>query len=207
MNTQRKIATLRTVFFLLALPAATSVNSAGATITDLMRGMATGLALMGQAGGPVATPYPGMGSPFFPMAPGYGWPGAQTFPGWGSTPWQTMTPYAGTTHPGNTPRSTESSRVLERLQGSWKTENGGLLLVRRDMARLYIDRDQYQDFYLNADNRYLWLWPINSQASQRYEYHFSTDRVILRDEFGSSLSLFKYQLESPSRQPGRNPLR
>jgi len=191
---------------------ATGAQSTG--FADILRGMATGLALLGQGGNTGGLPYPGGANPFYPMSPGMMWPPASGFPGWGgnpwsggpwsggpwsstpwngSTPWSGMPPYRGGPYERSYRDEAEAPRVLERLQGSWKTDRGGLLLVRRDMARLYVDRDEYQDFYLRVDRRYVWMWPVTSQVSQRYEYHISSDRILLRDEFGSTLTLIKHQ--------------
>jgi len=106
-----------------------------------------------------------------------------------------MSPYYSEPYERRYESESEASRILERLQGSWKTDKGGLLLVRRDMARLYMNRDEHQDFYLRGGSRYIWMWPVKSQASQRYEYHISSDRILLRDEFGNTLTLIRYQPE------------
>lgn len=177
--------------------------------TDILRGMATGLALLGQSSNTGGLPYAGGANPFYPMPPGMTWPPASASPGWGGSPWM-GSPWAGGPWGGQPPWSgmspynsapyersyegeREASRILERLQGSWKTDKGGLLLVRRDMARLYMNRNEHQDFYLRGGRRYVWMWPVKSQASQRYEYHISSDRILLRDEFGNTLTLIRYQ--------------
>lgn len=188
-----------------------ATSAQGTNFGDILRGMATGLALLGQSSNTGGLPYGA--NPFYPMSPGTMWPPASGFPGWGgnpwaggpwgggprnSGPWSGSSPWSGPPYPGaayerSYEGEAESVRILERLQGSWKTDRGGLLLVRRDMARLYVNRDDYQDFYLRGDRRHVWMWPIKSQASQRYEYHIASDRILLRDEFGSTLTLIKYQ--------------
>ena len=174
------------------LPAASS----GSGFADIMRGMATGLAILGQAGN---TKFPNYGSPTLPFSavpPGYAWPGAPIGPGWNNQPWTGGYAYPSYPYRGTSRRAYNSPRILESLQGSWETNNGGLLLVRRNMARLYIERNEYQDFYIRADPRYLWMWPTKSQVSQRYEHHISGDIIRLRDEFGNTLTLRRYQTPS-----------
>lgn len=200
MKAQRKRILRHLLCAILAWLMPTFAAAAGSTVTDLMRGMATGLALLGQSGNRTTPPYLSPGVPFYPSAQGLPWATPPAMPGWGMPPWNGFPVYPATPpynsyNPVQSPEPS-SPRVLERLQGSWKTDKGGLLLIRRDMARLYVKRDQYQDFYIRADSRYLWMWPVGSQASQRYEHHISSDRIVLRDEFGSSLTLLRYQ--SPS---------
>lgn len=192
MEARHKLISGPLLCLLLSTFPTSPCNAAGTSFTDILRGMAGGLALLGQSGNTTGFPYFGSGNPFYPMSPGPMWPNSGGFPAWGAPPWGGYSPYSPP-YRQYPDRDSTGSRVLERLQGSWKTNKGGLLLIRRDMARLYISRDEYQDFYLRADDRYLWMWPIKSQASQRYEFHISSDRIVLRDEFGSSLTLLKYR--------------
>lgn len=191
------------LYAILAWLAPTFVLAAGSSFADLMRGMASGLALLGQANNTTAPSYLSPVAPFYPTVPGAPWSAPSAIPGWGmprpgmpgfaASPWAGFPGYSAPAYNRNPVNEPTSPRVMERLQGSWKTDKGGLLLVKRDMARLYITLDQYQDFYIRADTRYLWMWPVGSQGNQRYEHHISSDRIILRDEFGSSLTLLRYQ--------------
>ena len=195
MEARHKLIYGPLAFLLLSTFQPSLSHAAGSAFSDLLRGMVGGMALLGQSGNTTGFPYLGAGNPFYPMSPGPMWPNTTGFPAWGTSPWGGYSTYPP--NYGHSPaRDSNASRTLERLQGSWKTNKGGLLLIRRDMARLYLSRDEHQDFYLRTDDRYLWMWPIRSQASQRYEYHISTDRIVLRDEFGSSLTLIKYRPDS-----------
>ncbi|RMG37634.1 MAG: hypothetical protein D6720_02820 [Gammaproteobacteria bacterium] len=180
---------------LLALTGPAASATTGSPFLDMMRGMATGFALLGQNGTttsptiiyPPIQPLPVPA--YSPFAPSYPW--TASVPGWPpavpfgtgiypATPWPPTAPYP----PGN---------ILSKLEGAWETSNGGLLLVRDSLARLYVSRDEYQDLYLRADPRYLWLQPVGSQVPTRYEHHIYKDRIVLRDARGNSLVLRRYK--------------
>lgn len=210
-----------------AVPATT-----GSPFLDMMRGMATGLVLLGQNGNtaapaptiiypqvqplpvPAYPPFPG-GFPWAPSLPG--WPptppyGASPFSGipWMSLPASGATPYgaaplaSGAIPYGSTPWTPPVSHyrggnILNKLQGAWETDKGGLLLVRGNMARLYVSREEHQDLYITADPRYLLLQPVGSQSPTRYEYHLYGDRLVLRDGRGNRLVLRRYEPNNPVR--------
>jgi hypothetical protein len=197
------------VFLVCAAPAAAAAT--GNTFGDILRGMATGLAILGRS---TNAGNSNLFSPFSPYAlpPGYAWP-SPTFPGWGGNGWSTPygypaygpgygRPYRGrpyaapysSDNDGYAPLRYQQTPTLDKLQGSWEVLNDeGLLLVKANMARLYASRDEYQDFYIQADKRYLWMWPVGSKVPQRYRLRIQSDRIVLDDELGYTLTLRRYQ--------------
>ncbi len=169
-------------------PQALAARGSGLTFADLLRGMATGLALLGQAGsvGVPALTYPQV--PVYP--PPYPWTTAPPYaPPYGGTygaPWGTPTwPPA------------DGRLFLAHLQGAWQSDNGGLLLVKDNLARLYLSRDRYQDLYLHADTRYLRLRPVGTSGrTMRYAYRVHDDRLELYDRQGKRLILRRYRPKS-----------
>lgn len=177
-------------------------------MANLMRGMFTGLALLGQASN---TPglgygYPGLwgsplgGSPWAspwsaPMGP-MPWAGQSS----GGVPWSGV-PWANSQLPGysdwtsrqNYNRNGPYAHLMRILQGSWETHSGGLLLVKGNLARLYLSRDRYQDLEITADQHYVWMRPAGTrQRPDRYEHRIFDRRVILRDENERVLILRRY---------------
>lgn len=184
-----------------AVPATT-----GSPFLDMMRGMATGLTLLGQnsnTGAPTVI-YPQIQPlpvpTYSPFPPSYPW--GPTLPGWPPTPPYGAAPYGGTPWAPPAPFSPGRNvgNVLSKLQGAWETNNGGLLLVRDNMARLYVTRDEHQDLYITADPRYLWLQPVGGQNPTRYEHHIYRDRMVLRDGRGNSLVLRRYDPNNSGRK-------
>lgn len=192
------LAILLTTVLFIAHPAK-SQNSAFA---DVMKGMITGLALLGQANNSQHNPWLGVPtlSPW-PMAPGTMLPGMQ--PGMmsmypqaltqlGQIPQTTYPPVPGAYQPYSQNRAAPS-KAMQDLQGSWETNNGGLFLVKGNLGRLYLSRDRYQDLQLQADQRYLWMRPAGGYETKRYEHRIFTHKVILRASDGKVLLLKRYQ--------------
>lgn len=171
------------------MPAATTGNTFG----NILRGMATGLALLGQATNNQTPNYASPVIPVYPLPPGYAWPGA---PAWGAPPWTGGYGYPGYPYNGNHPQARSRQSTLRRLQGSWETSNGGLLLIKENLARLYVSADRHQDLYIRADRHYVWMWPVDSQAVKRYDHRIFDDKILLRDEQGNTLTLKRYRPKS-----------
>lgn len=180
-----------------AVPQTLAARGGGLTFADMLRGMATGLALLGQAGsvGTPALTYPQV--PVYPVPvypPAYPWPATPPYAApygraygapWGAPAWP----------------AADGRGVLERLQGAWQSDNGGLLLVKDNLARLYLSRDRYQDLYLHADTRYLWLRPVDTSGrTVRYAYRVHGDRIELYDRRGNSLILRRYRPKSSTQR-------
>jgi|GEM_PF-1318009 len=180
-------------------------------MANLMRGMFTGLALLGQASNASGLGYgypgawgghypPGTAPLGGPWASAPGGPGTWAAPPLGGVPWNGV-PWANTQLPGYSDwatrqqynRSEPYSHLMRILQGSWETQNGGLLLVKGSLARLYLSRDRYQDLEIRADKHYVWMRPAGSrQTPDRYEHRIFDRRVILRDEDGRVLVLRRH---------------
>lgn len=194
-------AKLLIIGLLLGLTGPTAAATTGSPFLDMMRGMATGLALLGQNANTTAPTviYPQIHPlpiPTYPLFPS-GYPWGPSFPGLLPLPYGTL-PYSGV--PWSPPTGyARGGSILSKLQGAWETNNGGLLLVRNNMARLYVSRDQYQDLYITTDPRYLWLQPVGSQNPTRYEHHIYRDRMVLRDGRGNSLVLRRYRPKASDR--------
>jgi hypothetical protein len=182
-------------------PASDLGAASGSTFADMLRGMATGLAILGQAGNRNATP--GYYAPVIPvLPPGYIWPAA---PAWGTPTWTGVPGYPGYPYappppgyPG--PAYYDRHHILARLQGGWETDSGGLLLIKGNMARLYLDRQHHQDLYIRADPRYIWMRPVESDQEKRYDHRIFDDKILLRDAQGRTLTLKRYR---PADAPGR----
>ncbi len=173
----------------------------GSTFADMLRGMATGLAILGQASNANTTP--GYYAPLAPVVPvlppGYAWPAAPAVPAWGTPAWPGGAGYLGYPYapmgpyPPVPPYYYSQQRFLRRLQGAWETDSGGLLLVKGNMARLYLSRDRHQDLYIRADPRYVWMRPVNSGEERRYDHRIFDDKILLRDDEGRTLTLKRYR--------------
>lgn len=176
-------------------------------MANLMRGMFTGLALLGQASNTsgLGPAYPGLWYPplgasaFNPwgLSPlgGYPIPPPQGIAPGSGAPWTRVQPgFPGVAVHPNAYGQAANPAVMRMLQGTWETHNGGLLLVKGNMARLYVSRDKHQDLEINADRRYVWMRPAGTrQAPDRYEYRVYEKQVILRDRNNRTLSLHRHQ--------------
>ena len=86
-----------------------------------------------------------------------------------------------------------SAHPLRFLQGAWETHSGGLLLVKGNLARLYVSRDRYQDLEVHADRYHVWMRPARTrQRADRYDYRIDRDGVVLRDRDDRVLMLRRY---------------
>ena len=142
--------------------------------------------LSGFGGVPGMSPLSGFGGvPGLPTAPGYGmapgmgaWPGA-AIPGVGIPPGN----WASPGHYGRG-RATQPST---RFDGIWELDNGGVAIIRGNTARLYLSREEYQDFSIHYDREYLWWQPRQGSRPSRYRYQAREGRMILQDEEGKQL--------------------
>jgi hypothetical protein len=73
------------------------------------------------------------------------------------------------------------------LDGIWELDNGGMAIIRGNAARLYLSREQYQDFFIRYDRAYLWWQPRRGGSPSRYRYQTREGRMILQDEEGKVL--------------------
>jgi hypothetical protein len=135
---------------------------------------------MGLGGFPSLSPMSGPGgAPGMGGMPGtYAWPGGG-FPPVGGIPgnWTAPSRY------GSGPMTQTSTH----LNGIWELENGGFVIIQGNMARLYVSREQYQDFAVYYDRQHLWWRPQEGGMSSRYLYQTREGRMILRDAEGNLL--------------------
>ena len=110
-----------------------------------------------------------MGMPPFQGVPG--------MPGWGGVP------YPGRGGQGY------GAPAAGLLDGIWELNKGGLLIIKADAARLYVSRDQYQDYVIRYDDSYLWWRPHNGNRTSQYRYEVRDGRMILADSKGNLLLL------------------
>ncbi len=134
----------------------------------------------GLGGVPGVSTLPGLSTvPGYGMAPGMGaWPGAP-IPGIGVPPGN----WAGPGYYGGGPAAHQSTA----LDGIWELDNGGMAIIRGNAARLYLSREQYQDFSIGYDRAYLWWQPRRGGSPSRYRYQIREGRMILQDEEGKVL--------------------
>ena len=61
------------------------------------------------------------------------------------------------------------------------------MIIQGNAARLYLSRDQYQDFAVRYDRQRLWWRPLEGGTSARYLYQVRDGRMIMQDEEGRQL--------------------
>ena len=62
------------------------------------------------------------------------------------------------------------------------------MVIRGSNARLYLSRENFQDFRVGYDRQNLW-WTRRPAGHSRYRYQLSDGRMILRDSGGNYLLL------------------
>ena len=148
-------------------------------------GAMSGLGGMGGLGG-----YPGMGMV----------PGMSPMTGWGGMPgnaWPAMNPMTGAGNwaggaPGGSgwptsPWGTGTQAVIADLDGVWELTNGSIVVIKGRNARLYVERDRYQDFTIGYDGSRFWWSPRGSNTTTTYRYQMRDGRMVLRDNDGKVL--------------------
>lgn len=154
-------------------------------------GMSGMSSLYGLGGAPGMSPMYGMGgvpgmSPMYglggvpgmsPMPGMAGLPGAGGMPGgnWGN--WGNLNYYP----------QAPANRPSAYLDGIWELDKGGFVVIKGNSARLYLSREQYQDFAIHYDRQHLWWRPQEGGKGARYTYQAREGRMILRDTEGNLL--------------------
>ena len=142
----------------------------------------------GFGGVPGMSPVPGMG----------GVPGMSSMPGAGGFPGAAPWPGSGLPAMGGAPGNSGGFPAYGQwvtpehrgpLDGVWELEKGGFVVIRGKAARLYLDREKYQDFDIGYDRQYLRWAPRAGGKSSRYLYQVREGRMILADEDGNLLLL------------------
>jgi len=94
-------------------------------------------------------------------------------------------------------------QLLQYLQGNWRTNRGGLLMVRGNLARLYVDAKTHQDLYIRIDPEAIWLQPANNPkaVASRYDFQIDGNQIALRDMHMQSLVLIRHIPETVTETP------
>lgn len=145
--------------------------------------------------GPTGSTMPGMsqfpgaaalGPSGFPGAPGMGNPGA----GWPGVPWANSMPGTGFGAPqGFGWPGAAAAPVAGLLDGIWELNRGGVVVIRADAARLYVNRDRFQDYLIRYDDTHFWWRPRDGSQFERYRYRMEEGRMVLADQDGNLLLL------------------
>jgi hypothetical protein len=98
---------------------------------------------------------------------------SQAYPGYG---WSGALPQAPADATRNTP-----------LEGVWLAANGGGMVIRHGLVRLYVAADVYQDFYLKLQGRLLLLRDARSGQVRSYDFALQGERLVLLDRQGNLL--------------------
>lgn len=141
---------------------------ANSSLFDVMRGMVTGMALLGQLSNSL--------------------PNNANYP----PRWQYYPPPPGAFSPPDAYQHPQGNPLLQQLQGSWYTQGGELLVINGNYGRLYRTRDQYQDLQLRIDPQFLWLAPSGQTQAKQYAYRLSQNRFVLRDAQNQTLEFKRY---------------
>lgn len=139
------------------------------------------------AGIPYAAAYPGLG-----MTPGIPWTGmaGTTLPGmqpFGAAGWPGGLPGAGGMPGAGWYGSRGRTTSVADLDGIWELTNGRFVMIRGRIARLYVNRDRWQDFTIGYDGRIFWWSPRGSNVTTHYRYQMRDGRMVLRDIDGKVL--------------------
>ena len=145
----------------------------------------------GMGGIPGMTGYPGMGTPLG-MSSIYGaggWPGPGQMPG--PTDWPPSgfagAPGAWGYPGGRVPRS--GNVPSGYLDGAWELNNGGFVIIKGNIARLFVSPERSQDFTIGYDRDRLWWRPRGTRSTSNYRYQVRDGRMIMQDREGRLLLL------------------
>ena len=154
-------------------------------------GLGTLGGLSGLGGIPGMSPMYGLGG--MPgMSPMYGLggvPGMSTVPGMGGMPGTGGMPGGSWENWGNLNSYPQmpANRPSTYLDGIWELDKRGFVIIKGDVARLHLSREQYQDFAIYYDRQHLWWRPQEGGKASRYKYQERDGRMILRDSEGNLL--------------------
>ncbi len=135
--------------------------------------------------------YPGMGTP----------PGMSSIYGMGGSPGPGQMPglagwppsgFAGAPVPwgypgGLAPRS--GSAPSGHLDGTWELNKGGFVIIKGNIARLFVSPERSQDFTIGYDRNRLWWRPRGTRSTSHYRYQIRDGRMIMQDSEGRMLLL------------------
>ena len=134
---------------------------------------------------------PGMGTPLG-MSSIYGaggWPGPGQMPGPAGWPPSGFAGVPGAWgYPGGrVPRS--GGVPSGYLDGAWELNNGGFVIIRGNIARLFVSPERAQDFTIGYDRYRLWWRPRGTRSTSHYRYQVRDGRMIMQDSDGRTLLL------------------
>jgi hypothetical protein len=112
-----------------------------------------------------------------------GMPGMSTVPGMGGMPGGNWENWGNLNYYPQVP----ANRPSTYLDGVWELDKQGFVIIKGDVARLYLSREQHQDFVLYYDRQHLWWRPQEGGKASRYTYQERDGRMILRDSEGNLL--------------------
>ncbi|MGB5466318.1 MAG: hypothetical protein WBM84_09575 [Sedimenticolaceae bacterium] len=118
-----------------------------------------------------------------------GWPGPGQMPGPAGWP---PAGFAGAPgawgHPGRfAPRS--GSVPSGYLDGAWELDKGGFVIIKGNIARLFVSPERSQDFTIGYDRYRLWWRPRGTHSTSHYRYQVRDGRMIMQDSEGRMLLL------------------
>jgi hypothetical protein len=160
------------------LPSATAMSPYSFSALPGLGSMPGTSPLPGMTGIPGASALGPMGSPM----PGMG----QSIGAWPGVPWSQAQPGSGF----GSPRSPSAATpVAGLLDGIWELNTGDVVIIRADAARLYVSRDQHQDYLIRYDDTHFWWRPRDGSKFERYRYEMREGRMVLADQNGNLLLL------------------
>jgi hypothetical protein len=160
------------------LPSASAMSPYGFSAMPGLGNMPGTGPLPGMTGIPGASGLGPMGSPM----PGMG----QSLGAWPGVPWSQTQPGAGLGSPWSPSAATPVAGLLD---GIWELNTGDVVVIRADAARLYVSRDQYQDYLIRYDDTHFWWRPRDGSKFERYRYEMREGRMVLADRDGNLLLL------------------
>jgi hypothetical protein len=97
------------------------------------------------------------------------------------------TPYPGHGWSGALPQAPADATRHTPLEGIWLATNGGGMVIRQGLVRLYASPEVYQDFYLKLQGRLLLLRDARSGQVRSYDFALQGGRLVLLDRNGNLL--------------------
>jgi hypothetical protein len=155
---------------------------------------------LGLGGFPGFSPLSGVGGVpgLSPLYGAGGIPGMSAIPGAGGFPGVAPWPGSGLPNTGGLPGSWGGIPTYGQwagpeqagfLDGVWELDKGGFVVIRGPAARLYLDRERFQDFDIRYDRQHLWWAPKAGGRPSRYRYEMREGRMVLSDAEGNLLLL------------------
>jgi hypothetical protein len=84
-----------------------------------------------------------------------------------------------------------------QLEGAWASKNRILLAIRKNHARMYWTKEQYQDFYMEILNNNIRFTSPDTGQVHDFEYRTRGNQLALRDNQGRVIQFFRLNSENP----------